>query len=278
MIMDFLLAAAEYVPLGFKVIPLVPRTKLPLVRAWQRQGSDELSAITEWAHKWPSANIGVVTGHPSDVVVIDLDVKDGRNGMDTMARLAGAGKTLPPSPIALTPTGGRHLYFRMAAGLKNLVGMTAGGRGLGPGVDVRATGGFVVAPPSKLQNGSYRWLVPPMAPDFPRLPDWAIQMLKPPAAKASNQAFVAKDAQGQAERSLEGMARRLAAAAAGGRNNLLNWAAFTAGELVRDGKLAAPAVEARLVQAGLAAGLALPEVKATIASGLRAAMQSGGAS
>src|SRR5262244_1848583 len=52
--------------------------------------------------------------------------------------------------------------------------VTAAGRGLGPGIDVRADGGFVVAPPSELPNGRYRWLIPPMTTEFPTLADWAV--------------------------------------------------------------------------------------------------------
>jgi len=73
-----------------------------------------------------------------------------------------------------------------------------------------------------------------------------------------------------AHRSLEGMARKLATAGAGSRNNLLNWAAYTVGTLIRQGKLSSVLADQRLTQAALAAGLTLPEIKATIASGFRA--------
>jgi hypothetical protein len=79
-----------------------------------------------------------------------------------------------------------------------------------------------------------------------------------------------------AMKSLEGMARKLASAGKGTRNDLLNWSAFKAGQMVREGKIGAATVDARLTQAGLASGLTLPEVKATIASGIRGALQSGG--
>jgi hypothetical protein len=61
MVMNFLDAAADLVSLGFKVFPLVPGRKLPLIKAWQKHASDELETITEWANKWPSANIGIAT-------------------------------------------------------------------------------------------------------------------------------------------------------------------------------------------------------------------------
>jgi hypothetical protein len=184
--MNFFDAAAALVSVGFKVFPLVPGAKLPLVKAWQKVATDDADLIGEWVNRWPNANIGVVTGAPSGVVVIDLDVKDDRNGLQDLAVLARTGKVLPPSPIALTPSGGRHLYFRAALGVKNIVGLSASGRGLAKGIDVRGADGYVVAPPSELIEcedhgaGKYQWLVPPMTSDFPRLPEWALKMLLPP--------------------------------------------------------------------------------------------------
>lgn len=266
--MNFFDAAADLVSLGFSVIPLRQDAKLPLVKAWQRLASSELEVITHWSRQWPNGNIGVATGEASGVAVIDLDVKDDRNGIETIAKLAKAGKTLPPCPTVETPSGGRHLYFRMTPGLKNVVGVTGAGRGLGPGVDFRAKGGFVVAPPSALPNGAYRWLVPPMTPNFPRLPDWALAMLLPQQPKPRPK-FEGKTAAGDAERALEGIAKRVATAPDGQRNNLLYWAAYTAAGMVKEGRVGSETASSRLTDAALAAGLPMPEVQATIASGFR---------
>lgn len=268
MAVSFFDAAADLVSLGFNVIPLRPGTKLPLMKAWQRLASSELENITHWTRQWPDANIGVATGDVSGVCVIDLDVKDDRNGIETVANLAKAGKVLPPCPTVETPSGGRHLYFRMAHGLKNVVGVTGAGRGLGPGVDFRAKGGFVVAPPSVLPNGTYRWIVPPMTPNFPRLPDWALAMLLPKQIK-SRQKFESKAASGDAEKALEGIAKRVATAPDGQRNNLLYWAAYTAGGMVKEGRVGSDAASSRLTDAALAAGLPMQEAQATISSGFR---------
>jgi putative DNA primase/helicase len=89
-------AAAALVSIGFKVFPLIPGAKLPLVKAWQKVASDDADLIGEWANKWPNANVGVATGDASGVVVLDLDVKDGRNGMQDLAVLVRTGKALPP--------------------------------------------------------------------------------------------------------------------------------------------------------------------------------------
>jgi hypothetical protein len=263
--MNFLNAAADLVSLGFKVIPLVPGQKLPLLKAWQKVATDDADVIADWARQWPNANIGIATGAASGVVVPDLDVKDGRDGLQDLAALASAGRKLPPCPIALTPSGGRHLFFRMSPGLKNVVGVTSAGRGLGPGIDVRADGGFVVAAPSALPNGRYRWLVPPMTPDFPRLPDWAVKMLLPPPPQP--RAAYAPAAGGAG---LDGPACFAARAPNGMRNKSLFWAACRAGEAIARGEIAEASAIGKLTAAAAAAGLTGREVQNTISSGLRA--------
>jgi Bifunctional DNA primase/polymerase, N-terminal len=123
MVMNFLDAAADLVSLGFKVFPLVSGRKLPLIKAWQRQASDELEVITAWADRWPDANIGIATGVKSGVIVIDVDKKECKDGQATLDALTKKGRTLPSSPIVLTPTGGRHHFYRAVPGIKNVVEM-----------------------------------------------------------------------------------------------------------------------------------------------------------
>jgi len=123
-------------------------------------------------------------------VAVDVDMKNGKNGQATLDALARQGKVLPPSPMFMTPSGGRQLLFCPPPGIElpNAVELE-GGRGLGPGVDFRGDGGQAVMPPSMLTKwrkgeklihgaGSYCWLVPPMTANFPKLPNWAVQMLK----------------------------------------------------------------------------------------------------
>jgi len=87
--MNFFDAAADLVSLGFKVFPIGPGRKLPLIKAWQNAASDDLETITAWASQWPNANIGIATGIMSGVDVIDVDMKDGKNGQATLDALSG---------------------------------------------------------------------------------------------------------------------------------------------------------------------------------------------
>lgn len=144
-------AASEYGRLGWSVVPIRPRAKLPLI-AWEEYqhrcaGEDEIAA---WFRRWPDANVGIVTGSISQIVVLDIDLRHG--GEESLARLEQANGNLPPTVAAETGGGGRHLYFRApATALRTSAGLARG-------VDHRAEGGLAVAPPSIHPTGKrYVW-------------------------------------------------------------------------------------------------------------------------
>lgn len=263
-------AAATYVGLGWKVFPLGHGSKLPAIKGGKgfKDATDDADVIDAWAKKYPKANIAISTGEPSGIVVIDVDPRNGGN--DSLSLHAGAGRLLPKCPTAKTGNNGRHFFFQLPTGLKPSKDR------LGKGIDVKSTGGYVVAAPSWIApteqgaGGSYEWLVSPAAIAPPPMPYWVLDLLRPKAKPLPQ--FEPRMTSEVAQRSLEGMAKRLAGAGQGTRNDLLNWAAYRAGILVREGKLGASLVDQRLTQAALASGLPLPEIKATIASGIRGAL------
>ncbi len=91
--------------------------------------------------------IGIVTGEISGLFVIDCDTP---GGYDVIRRLLTDNMILP---LARTPRGGWHLYFRYPDNSDITIGA-----GVIQGVDFRGEGGFVVAPPSINQKGEgYTW-------------------------------------------------------------------------------------------------------------------------
>lgn len=159
--------AKRYVALGWSTLPLRPRDKRPLI-PWahlqnKRPSEDD---IAEWFRRWPDANIGIVTGEVSNLIVLDVDPKHG--GDVALERLERRYRPLPITVEAITGGGGRHLYFTHP-GL-----LTRNRAGLAQGIDLRGDGGYIVAPPSiHPSGGSYEW-VPGHRPDeialapFPR--------------------------------------------------------------------------------------------------------------
>ncbi len=169
-------AALVYASWGWYVHPLRPGGKRPLLSDWPRRASIDPDQIRRWWGCWPEANIGLACG-PSGLLAIDLDVKHGVDGLATwealqaelgIADVATAGCT----PVSNTPGGGRHILFSLGERSPTASGDAAGGRSpgntagkLGPGIDTRGDGGYIVLPPSRLLAES-----PPAGPAAPAEP------------------------------------------------------------------------------------------------------------
>ena len=123
-----------------------------------KDATTDREQIKAWWGRWPNTNVAIVTGEVSGLIVVDLDVdhKTGEDlGESTLTALQAGHGELPHTVEALTGGGGRHLFFkRPQAPIKNSAGK------LGPRVDVRGDGGYVVAPPSMHISGRrYEWEV-----------------------------------------------------------------------------------------------------------------------
>lgn len=148
---DRLQAALAYAQAGWSVIPMAPGSKQPLL-AWRefqerRAAAEEIRA---WFKRWPDANIAVVTGAISGLVVIDIDPRhDGEASLQILESEIGP---IPSTVEAQTGGGGRHLYFAYPG--RTIRNRTA----LRPGIDLRADGGVIVLPPSLHPSGGrYAW-------------------------------------------------------------------------------------------------------------------------
>jgi len=129
--------------------------------------TNDKDRIRAWWERWTDANIGIATGHASGLVVLDTDNRGDVCGGDNLSELAADFGGLPDTLTAITGNG-KHLYFQHPGGMvKNSTGKLA------YGVDVKADGGYVVAPPSLHADGKrYHWedTTKPVA----ELPDWLL--------------------------------------------------------------------------------------------------------
>ena len=116
--------------------------KRPLVKWKCLRKMPQPQTLDNWSARFTDANIGILT-EPSNLTIIDID---DRNRVAEMVKRCGETRV-----IAVTPSGGLHLYYRY--------GRERSVNGLVDGVDVKATGGFVVAPPSKhpVSGNAYQW-------------------------------------------------------------------------------------------------------------------------
>jgi hypothetical protein len=166
-------AARGYLKMGWPVIPLIARTKRPLVRWTEFQNRrPSASELEGWLTRWPDLNLGIVTGAAAGLVVLDIDPKN--DGENSLAQLEARNGAVPPTIEAVTGGGGRHLYFRHPGGtVHNLVGLAAG-------IDLRGDGGYIVAPPSIHPSGrAYEWR-PGHAPgEMPLgfMPEWLLRLV-----------------------------------------------------------------------------------------------------
>lgn len=226
-----------------------------------------METIGRWWQRWPSANVGVRTGTSSGLVVLDVDPgHGGARSLDALVRRHGS---LPAGPVVRTGSGGLHFYFAHPG---NMVRNSAGL--IGPGLDVRGDGGYIIAPPSRHRSGRvYTWQVPPGA--LPELPDWFAEALRPverPRPDVHEPLRIDAAISAWARAALDDEACRVRSAPEGTRNATLNRAAFCLGQIVGADILDAETVEGVLVASGAAAGLGERESTLTVRSGLRAGM------
>lgn len=258
--------------LGWAVFPVAGDCRRPLVRGGCHAASSDPDEVARLFQR--EANIALATGHRSGVMVLDIDVKGPADGLTTLAILEDENSALPPTWEAMTPTGGRHLYFaRPAVGLRNRVGFE-------PGLDLRTDGGSVALPPSRRPDGRYRWIERPGGMPLAEAPAWLIGLMAvpdpprpaPPPMRPRRIESRARTLR-YLEAAVEGECGALAATAAGaGRNQRLFIASARLGRLVGAGLLAQADAEASLERAAFDCGLTRDDgpraVRATIRSGL----------
>jgi hypothetical protein len=209
--------------------------KSPLTEHGLYDATKDPAQITSWWWQWPQALIGMPTGERSGVVVLDVDIRDPRaNGFDALDELGFA--ILPVTRMVHTPTvhdgsTGLHLHFTAP---EKPIHNTAGKRGcgIGPGLDWRGSGGYVILP----SPGSGYWFDPVLGLDTPLA---AIPPeLLPRAAERPVVARPIRPATGlspYAEAAIDSACRRIVGAPRGEQEMTLNGEAFAIGTLVGAG-------------------------------------------
>lgn len=229
--------AAACISLGWRVFPLVAGGGTPAIKNWPSTATRQLDVVEEWwGQRYHGCGVGVVTGptgsgvdQSSVIWVLDLDVKNGVNGIETMRKLAAdevehGGEPLPRTFTVRTRSGGLHLYFRWPSdgrGIRNSTGM------IGPGVDVRGDRGYVRAPTnaSSVEDNA----APAVAPD------WLVERARWSRRYANEDhgdekwRAVHPSPWMTVEDLIKNTSLRLVKTGSGGRNDALNRSAFSLG-------------------------------------------------
>jgi Bifunctional DNA primase/polymerase, N-terminal len=217
--------------------------KRPAFKGWKDAATTDPDQIRKWWREFPEAVPGIQLG-PAGLIVIDADRHDlKQDGVEAFAGLRAEHQEIP-HPQTLTAGGGEHHFYRQPAA-------RAFGNGEGnlpDGINVRGSGGFVVAPGAVRPDGAI-WEPAPGAPELtmafragavPELPSWLGEILAP----GRHQANSANPRLGPADTSVKNREQAYALAALdscvveleqtppGKRNNRLNAIAYRLGRMI----------------------------------------------
>lgn len=118
--------------------PKHPHGKNPRTRNGFKDATTDAGQVSAWGDQWPDALVCVPTGKPSGLFVLDVDVKNGKDGFATLQALGWA---LPETRTHHTKNGGgAHYLFRAPAG----IALKSSAGNLGDGLDTRGDGGYIV--------------------------------------------------------------------------------------------------------------------------------------
>lgn len=274
-------SALHYTSLGWHVFPVAGigdgrcscgrgcgnPGKHPLTPHGLHDATTDRLQLARWWHRWPDANVAIACG-PSGLAVIDVD--PAHDGWASLGRLHDAGYQWARTATVRTGGGGVHLYFVRNLDVHNSASSLPGVPFPIAGIDLRGIGGYVVAPPSRHRSGrSYVWL----GSDTAALgPLW----LRPPPPPPHLRPRPLLEPTGCTRYGLAALrdeVDRVRRASVGCRNNELNRAAFSLGQLVATEHLEEALVWGTLREAALAVGLSEVETERTLTSGLNAGIR-----
>ncbi len=147
-------AANDYAAIGWRVIPIKPASKLPLIKGWQKFASSNPAQIESWWTQWPTANVGVRLGQDSNLIDVECDSDEAEQ---QLAKLFG-GEI--PQTACYHGLRGKHRLFRWRGDLPGGAVVHLGA------IEVRTgnggKGAQSVFPPSVHPTGPlYQWIVTP---------------------------------------------------------------------------------------------------------------------
>jgi putative DNA primase/helicase len=151
--------------------------KHPITPRGLKDATTNPDTIRAWWTKHPQANIAGATGERSGFDVLDVDGPSGKASLN--------GRRLPKTYNVTTgrEEGGKHHYFKHRPGMRNTA------KKIGPGLDTRGDGGYVLLagsrhPSGKLYEGSDPDGFDPAA--LPEWPKWAVKAIEESNRKASS--------------------------------------------------------------------------------------------
>ncbi|CUR54350.1 putative prophage Lp4 protein 7, DNA replication [metagenome] len=132
---------------GVPVFPCFPGGKQPLTTRGFHDATADPAQVVGWWRRWPDANLAVPTGAVSGIDVVDVDVHPGGNGFPAFEQARSAGFVAGWAWLVRTPSFGIHAYFLRASATEQRSWQVPGKH-----VDFRGDGGYIVVPPSTVNQ------------------------------------------------------------------------------------------------------------------------------
>jgi hypothetical protein len=144
-------AALNYAEIGWKILPIAPKAKVPLCSRGVHDATTDKATIKAWFERWPAANIAVACGKESGIYVVDVDFDMDKNvdGWESLKEFP----ELPRTVRQDSPRGGAHFFFKTQEPPRNK-------NSFRNGIDVRGENYYIILAPSIHPNGiAYNWTV-----------------------------------------------------------------------------------------------------------------------
>jgi hypothetical protein len=260
-------AALAYLDAGHPLFPCLPN-KQPATPHGFKDATLDADRISRWWARHPDHLLATPT---AGWLVVDCDVGHGHHGYANWCDLARPyGWAWTDTRVAITPSGGLHIWWRAATalGLRNTAGRLA------PGIDTRADGGYVILAPS-IVDDDHAYLWDDVAPEvIADIPAWLAQLLREPARSTPVPSPARRSGDRYWDAAVDGELGRLASTPNGRRNDQLNHSAYTLARLAATRAGAdLPGAAHRLLEVAVNIGLTDTEALATIESGISAGVQ-----
>lgn len=241
---NFFDIAMFYAEHNIKTFPVKKQGKSPLCPNGFKSATMDRVVLQEWNKKFHDCNIGIPTGTINNIFVVDVDGEIGAKSLIALENIYGK----LDAPTVITGKG-KHLYFKIPenTNIKSSVSKIANH------IDIRANGGYVVAPPSIHENGNcYKWVNFDFSQDFPTAPQWLIDVI-------SN----------SAETKFEDLLEEIATASEGMRNTTLLGNAIKICNSANKQFLDMENIKNNIIDAGIASGLSRAESARTVDNAMR---------
>jgi putative DNA primase/helicase len=143
--------------------------KHPRIGGGLKSATTDPGEIRRWWERWPKANIGIATGGGTFV----LDVDYGHDGDESLSALEEEYEELSDDHPRINTGNGVHYYFRSEVEVRNSASK------IGPGLDIRGEGGYVVSSGSMHGNGNVYTHDYGSGTDLLDAPEWLMDLVAP---------------------------------------------------------------------------------------------------